>query len=443
MRHLPVHADRRRGAPRRVLRPLLLRGRRARGRRPRRSAWRRPASTSTPSSTTLFDELLQRRVDRLARRARGPRGARRGGHDLPHGHRGDARPHRPALHHRLQRAGGHAARLRRGLHATSPATSTATSRSARASCATWPARDPRYGEAIQRTLVEVAPVADGVLRPKWIPTDVDDDAELFGASVDETRAFALQALERRLKVIGLRGRRVSARGYPDAPCPSCARSSARRCPSCSGRGCACPARTVWRVAGGGRRSSSCSCWPGWSSCAAPRGRRGGRRPRAGRLQPHLHRRRCTASRRARARRCACRRAPGAPQSLRRAPAAPRRPTRATSSAAPDAAVGAPDRADAARTYPGFLWRGDGRVNINQQPGYQIVFQATHRRAHDLRQARAARARARPAAARRARHHDARRALAAIPQRRRGRRANGALKTPYALVPLRHRAAVSA
>jgi hypothetical protein len=26
-------------------------------------------------------------------------------------------------------------------------------------------------------------------------------------------------------------------------------------------------------------------------------------------------------------------------------------------------------------YPGFLWRGDGRVNINRQPGYQIVFQA--------------------------------------------------------------------
>jgi hypothetical protein len=26
-------------------------------------------------------------------------------------------------------------------------------------------------------------------------------------------------------------------------------------------------------------------------------------------------------------------------------------------------------------YPGFIWRGDGRVNINKQPGYQIVFQA--------------------------------------------------------------------
>jgi hypothetical protein len=27
------------------------------------------------------------------------------------------------------------------------------------------------------------------------------------------------------------------------------------------------------------------------------------------------------------------------------------------------------------TYQGFVWRGDGRVNINKQPGYQIVFQA--------------------------------------------------------------------
>jgi hypothetical protein len=27
-------------------------------------------------------------------------------------------------------------------------------------------------------------------------------------------------------------------------------------------------------------------------------------------------------------------------------------------------------------YRGFIWRSDGRVNINKQPGYQIVFQAT-------------------------------------------------------------------
>ena len=26
-------------------------------------------------------------------------------------------------------------------------------------------------------------------------------------------------------------------------------------------------------------------------------------------------------------------------------------------------------------YQGFVWRGDGRVNINKQPGYQIIFQA--------------------------------------------------------------------
>jgi ribonucleoside-diphosphate reductase beta chain len=65
------------------------------------------------------------------------------------------------------------------------------------------AEDPRYSEAIQRTLAEVGPVADGVLRPKWIPADQGDDVEIFGTSVAETRAFAVKALERRLKVIGL------------------------------------------------------------------------------------------------------------------------------------------------------------------------------------------------------------------------------------------------
>ena len=60
-------------------------------------------------------------------------------------------------------------------------------------------RDPRYGEAIQRVIVESAPAAEGVLKPKW----ADDEEELFGYSLEETRAFALKALERRLKVIGL------------------------------------------------------------------------------------------------------------------------------------------------------------------------------------------------------------------------------------------------
>ena len=63
-------------------------------------------------------------------------------------------------------------------------------------------RDPRYVDAIQRTLVEVAPVADGVLKPPWMEGD-DDEQTLFGVSVAETRAFAMKALERRMKVIGL------------------------------------------------------------------------------------------------------------------------------------------------------------------------------------------------------------------------------------------------
>ena len=63
-------------------------------------------------------------------------------------------------------------------------------------------RDARYGEAIQRTLVEVAPAADGVLMPPWADQE-NTDTELFGTSIDETRAFAMKALGRRMKVIGL------------------------------------------------------------------------------------------------------------------------------------------------------------------------------------------------------------------------------------------------
>jgi ribonucleoside-diphosphate reductase beta chain len=62
--------------------------------------------------------------------------------------------------------------------------------------------DPRYVEAIQRTLVEVGPVADGVLKPHWMEGG-DDEMTLFGVTVAETRAFAMKALERRMKVIGL------------------------------------------------------------------------------------------------------------------------------------------------------------------------------------------------------------------------------------------------
>ncbi len=63
-------------------------------------------------------------------------------------------------------------------------------------------RDPRFVTAIQRTLTEVAPVADGVLRPHWLEGG-DDEVTLFGVTVAETRAFAMKALERRMKVIGL------------------------------------------------------------------------------------------------------------------------------------------------------------------------------------------------------------------------------------------------
>jgi ribonucleoside-diphosphate reductase beta chain len=62
------------------------------------------------------------------------------------------------------------------------------------------AQDPKYAEAITRMLAEVAPIADAVLQPKWY---VEGETEVLGATMDETRAFAMKALERRLKVIGL------------------------------------------------------------------------------------------------------------------------------------------------------------------------------------------------------------------------------------------------
>src|SRR6187397_2664871 len=61
--------------------------------------------------------------------------------------------------------------------------------------------DERYKEAIQRTLEEAVPVAEGVLSPPWAPQD--EDYELFGFSIAETRAFSAKCLMRRLKVSGL------------------------------------------------------------------------------------------------------------------------------------------------------------------------------------------------------------------------------------------------
>jgi ribonucleoside-diphosphate reductase beta chain len=60
-------------------------------------------------------------------------------------------------------------------------------------------RDERYRAAVTRALEESAPAVDGVLRPPWYEEGMD----LFGVSIEEARAFAAKALERRLKVIGL------------------------------------------------------------------------------------------------------------------------------------------------------------------------------------------------------------------------------------------------
>src|SRR4029079_16843387 len=62
--------------------------------------------------------------------------------------------------------------------------------------------DDRYREAIERTMQEALPAAEQVLAPPWA-ADMPDDFELFGVSLNDTREFAMKALSRRLKVIGL------------------------------------------------------------------------------------------------------------------------------------------------------------------------------------------------------------------------------------------------
>jgi ribonucleoside-diphosphate reductase beta chain len=59
----------------------------------------------------------------------------------------------------------------------------------------------KYADAIQRAMAEALPIAESVLAPPW--AEEMDTYQLFGVTLDDTRAFAMQALSRRLKVIGL------------------------------------------------------------------------------------------------------------------------------------------------------------------------------------------------------------------------------------------------
>ena len=94
------------------------------------------------------------------------------------------------------------------------------------------------------------------------------------------------------------------------------------------------------------------------------------------------------------------------------------------------------------TYPGFLWRGDGRVNINKQPGYQIVFQARVGGHTTYGKRVLLVAGPDPPPNDGSRHHHAGRALARDPEGRRGGRQRRA-QDAVSLAALRHREAVSA
>ena len=155
-----------------------------------------------PAFNVLFDEMLGLTRAHARRGPHEHERAGRGDHALPHGDRGHAGAHRPALHHRLQRARGHAARVRAGLQLRR-----ARRAPPRGLRRALPARrrSPRtrgYKETIQRTLTEALEIADEVLDAA-VGEGPAEDYEFFGVSIDDTRDFAAQALTRRLKVIGL------------------------------------------------------------------------------------------------------------------------------------------------------------------------------------------------------------------------------------------------
>ena len=197
--HLPLHADRRRGPSRRGSSTASTRRSACSSRTTLQDRLEETSAHLNPAFHDLFDEMLGSRVDRLAAtRATSRRWSR------------PITLYHMVIEGMLALTGQHfiitttsagdAARLRARASTSSPATSTATWPSAPASCATMAPSDPKYKEAIQRTLDGVGAgrrrgAAAAVVRGRATGA--------LRRCLEETREFAMQALERRLKVIGL------------------------------------------------------------------------------------------------------------------------------------------------------------------------------------------------------------------------------------------------
>ena len=278
----------------------------------------------------------------------------------------------------------------RGCSRSPASTSSSTTTSARARCpASWPASPRRARRAPPRGLRRALPARHGSASRATAPpssarwsrsvrwptaccarsgsTAATTTPCSSARSVSETRAFALQALKRRLKVIGLRRRLTRAlTGLVRR-----ARSSARRCPTSSG--------ALPRMAPAGDRGAS-SCWSSsrwWRSASAPRPRTGRQlsSARPGRLQPALSAR--AAGDPARAQRVVAPRAPRGRQFVDSFAVSPLHlpPYKGDVSAVlPLVASRAVELV--AQALPGPRAGRRGQARINQQPGYQIVFRVS-------------------------------------------------------------------
>ena len=156
-----------------------------------------------PRFGVLFDEMLKSRVDRLATEPEDPETLVEAVtlyHMVIEGMLALTGQHF-IISSTTRRSGRCPASSRAST--TSRATSTATSPSARGSCAKMAEKDQRYRDAIPAHAGRVrAGPADGVLQPPC-GGRIAKAPRCSASDLEETRAFAMKALEPRLKVIGL------------------------------------------------------------------------------------------------------------------------------------------------------------------------------------------------------------------------------------------------
>ena len=196
---VPRHPAGRRGAPHAVLRALPGRGRRGPADRSPRTSSGRASRSRDAFRHDLRRGARRRPTSSSSRAPARPRGEGPLRHALPPGPRGHARPDDVPVHHRLPRARGPAAGLRRRLLEDPPRRDAPHRLRRLVPARDGRARTPTQADVVRATLRELLPAVAESLQAARRRRRVD----VLGVTEDELRAFALDGLTRRLEIIGV------------------------------------------------------------------------------------------------------------------------------------------------------------------------------------------------------------------------------------------------